>query len=180
MKLLRSHPFSSPWRPIASRLASVHLASAVVVCAAFATVGYGLVSWKRSQTQGVQNEVAALERTMALPNVPAELVAAQPALEWPLRQSVDEVVQQASELAVRGGVNIRSLSVSHQADSPAAWGRVNLEVSAGGSYAALKAWQAAVSQRFPSLAVQNLRMQAAVGGAAVLESQWTWAMYVRD
>lgn len=138
------------------------------------------MSWERSQTQRVQTEVTGLERTMVLPSVPAEQVAAQPALEWPLRQSVDEVVQQASELAARSGVNIRSLSVSHQPASPAASGRVNLEVSAGGSYAALKAWQADVSQRFPALAVQNLRMQATAGAVNGLESQWTWVLYVRD
>lgn len=180
MKLLEFVPLSSPWRPSASRSASVHLAGALVVCAAFAMAGYGLVSWERSQTQRVQTEVTGLERTMVLPSVPAEQVAAQPALEWPLRQSVDEVIQQASQSAVRLRVNIRSLSVSHQPASSAAWGRVSLQVSAGGSYAALKGWQADVSQRFPTLAVQNLRVQASAGSTAGLESQWTWVLYVRD
>lgn len=181
MKLLESVLFPSPWRPFTSRSASVHSAGAVLVCIALAMTGYGLVSWERSQTQRVQTEVAALERSIALPSVPAEQGAARSAVEWPLRQSVDEVIQQASQSAVRLGVNIRSLSVYHQVASPAAWGRVNLEVSAGGSYAALKGWHSAVSQKFPSLAVQNLRMQVATGGnPAGLESQWTWVLYVRD
>ncbi|WP_310565641.1 GspMb/PilO family protein [Hydrogenophaga sp.] len=180
MKMLESVAFPSPWRPFASRSASVHLAGVVVVSTAFAMAGVGLVSWERIQTQRVQIEVAALERTMALPSVSAEHAAAQPALEWPLRESVDEVIQQAGQSAVRLGVNIRSLSVSHQSASPAVWGRVSLQVSAGGSYSALKAWQADVSQRFPALAVQNLRMQATAGAAAGLESQWTWVLYARD
>lgn len=142
--------------------------------------GYGLVSWERSQTQRVQTEVAELERIMALPGSPDEQRSAPSVVEWPLRRSVDEVIQQAGLAAARSGVNIRSLSVSHQAASPAARGRVNVAVSAGGSYAALKASQSDVLARFPALAVQNLRMQAAAGGAAALESQWTWVLYVDD
>jgi hypothetical protein len=142
--------------------------------------GVGLVSWQRSQTQRVQTEVAALKRTMALPSVPAEQGSLPSALEWPLRQSVDEVIQQASQSAVRFGVNIRSLSMSHQPASPAVWGRVSLQVSAGGSYAALKGWQADLSQHFPALGVQNLRVQAPTGSMTGLESQWSWVLYVRD
>lgn len=180
MKLLKFVPSVSPWHAFASRPASVHLAGAVVACAALAMAGVGLVSWQRSQTQRVQTELAALKRTMALPSVPAEQGSAPTAIEWPLRQSVDEVIQQASQSAVRLGFNIRSLSVSHQAASPAAWGQVSLQVSAVGSYAALKGWQSDLLQRFPTLAVQNLRVQAATGSAAGLESQWTWVLYVRD
>ena len=97
----------------------MHLAGAVVVSVAFAMVGYVLVSWERSQTHRVQTEVAALERNMALPSVLAEQVVAPSAVEWPRRQSVDGVIQQASELVARSGVNIQSLSVSHQAASAA-------------------------------------------------------------
>ncbi len=180
MKLSESVPFPSPWRPLASRSVSVHLTAAVLVCIALAMTGYALVARERGHAQRVQNEVAALKRTVARTGLPAEPVSSQSAVEWPLRWSVEEVIQQAGLAAARSGVNIRSLSVLHQAASPAAWGRVNLAVSAGGSYAALKAWQADVLARFPALAVQNLRMQAAAGGAAALESQWTWVLYVGD
>ena len=72
MKLLKFVPSVSPWHPFASRPVSVHLAGAVVVCAALAMAGVGLVSWQRSQTQRVQTELAEFKRTMALASVPIE------------------------------------------------------------------------------------------------------------
>jgi len=170
---LQGHPF-------ALRSVPFHVASAVAIGAVFAVAAYGLVSFERSKVQRLLAEVAASERAVALPGLPAEQGSAPSAVEWPLRQSVDEVIQQASQSAVRLGVNIRSLSVAHQPASSAAWGRVSLQVSAGASYAALKGWQADVSQRFPALAVQNLRVQALTGSTSGLESQWIWVLYVRD
>lgn len=167
-------------RPFALRSVPFHVARAFAFCAVFAVSAYGLASFEQSKLQRLQAEAAASQSTVALPVLPAEPVSSPLAVEWPLRQAVDEVIQQAGLAARRSGVNIRSLSVSHQAASPAARGRVNLEVSAGGSYAALKAWQSDVLARFPALAVQNLRMQVAAGGAAALESQWTWVLYVGD
>ena len=119
-------------------------------------------------------------RAMALPSTPTESVPAVPAFAWPLRQSINEVVQQASQAAMHSGVSIRSLTGSHQLASHGTLGRVNLDVSASGGYAALKAWQADVSQHFAALSVQGLRVQAAAGTAAGLESHWTWVLHVRD
>ena len=123
MKLLESVPFPSPWSPLASRSVSVHLTNAVLVCIALAMTGYGLVAREQGNAQRVQNEVAALKRAVALPELPAEPVSSPSAVEWPLRRSVEDVIQQASQSAVRSGVNIRSLSVSHLAARPAARGR---------------------------------------------------------
>lgn len=180
MKWFEAVPFPSTWRPFSLCPVSVKIAGATAVCVAFAMTAHWLRLREQSETQRLQTEAAALERTLALSGQPAAQTLARPVLEWPLRQSVDEVIQQAGLPAARSGVNIRSLSVSHQAASPAARGRVNLAVSASGSYATLKAWQADVLARFPALAVQNLRMQASAGGTAALESQWTWVLYVGD
>ena len=153
----------------------------MAVCAVFAVAAYGLVSFERSKVQRLQAEVTASESTVALHALPAKQASAPHAVDWPLRQSVNEVIQQAGQSAVRLGVNVRSLSVSHQPASSVVWGRVSLQVSAVGSYSALKGWQADVSARFPSLAVLNLNMKAAAGGnQAELDSQWTWVLYVRD
>lgn len=93
---------------------------------------------------------------------------------------MDAVVQQASQEAVRWGLVVRSLSVSHQASTPPAWGKVTLEVSTVGTYVASKAWQSGLMQAFPSLAVQNLRLQSAPGSPGSLDAQWTWVLHVRD
>lgn len=171
--VLHRHPFAR--RPV-----SFHVASAVATCAVLGVAAYKLVSLEQSKVQRLQAEVATSERTVALPSLPAKQSSGPSAVEGALRQSVDGVIQQANQSAVHLGVSIRSVSVSHQAASPAALGRVSLEVSAGGSYAALKSWQAEVLARFPALAVQTQRMHAAAGDAMALESQWTWVMYVRD
>lgn len=97
-----------------------------------------------------------------------------------MRKAVNEVVQQASQTALSQGITIRSLSVSHQIASPAVWGKVTLDVSTTGTYSALKAWQSTLSQRFPALAVQSLRMQAAAAPSGGLDAQWVWVLHVRD
>lgn len=100
--------------------------------------------------------------------------------QWPSRHITNEVIQQASEEASRRGMVVRSLSVTHQAATASSWGKVMLEVSTRGSYAASKAWQSALMQVNPSLAVQNLHLQAVPASPGVLDAQWTWALHVLD
>ena len=182
MTLFESFIFFDQGRPFSLRSPVSHLFGALAVCSLVTVGAYQMYDRSQSKVLQLQAELIASTQQSALPRV-RSLTAQVPALRpatWPLRQTVDEVVQQTSQEALRAGVAVRSLSVSHHAPSPVSWGRVNLEVSAAGSYAALKAWQADVSRRFPALAVQHLRMQAAAAGAAALESQWTWVIYVRD
>lgn len=182
MTMFETFLFTGQGRPFGLRSPAFHMLAALVVCSLVAVCAHQLGARSQGEVQQMQAELIASTRQNALPGLlpPAAQTPAHEAAPWPLRQTVDEVVQQASQEALRAGVGVRSLSVSHQSASPAAWGRVNLEVSASGGYAALKAWQASLSQRFPALAVQNLRLQAVPGSPAGLEAQWTWVLHVRD
>lgn len=99
-----------------------------------------------------------------------------------MRTEVDAVVRAASESAKSQAMTLRTLSVSHQPASVNVWGKVTLEASASGTYAALKVWQSGLQAVFPSLAVQTLRLQSASAAPTPggLEAQWTWVMHVRD
>jgi len=101
-------------------------------------------------------------------------------VHWPPRTEADEVVRKAGEVAEVHGVSLRTLSASHQTASTQIWGRVTLDVTLSGSYAALKAWQAAMQQRFPSLSVQSLRMQGIPSSAGAQDAQLIWVFHVRD
>lgn len=101
-------------------------------------------------------------------------------MQWPLRAEVDNVVHQVGEAAKFHGISLRALSTSHQASSAQAWGRVLLDVSASGSYIALKAWQASMQQRFPALSVHSLRLQANSLNQGGLDAQVLWVLHVRD
>lgn len=89
-----------------------------------------------------------------------------------------------SEQAIVNGLVLRTLSLSHAAPSERAWGRVGLALVASGRYADLKNWQGELLARFPSLALQSLRLQPVAGGGPVLmggvEAQMVWVLYVRD
>lgn len=102
--------------------------------------------------------------------------------QWSPRTEADEVVRQAGETALVHGITLRTLSMSHQPASAQAWGRVMLDVSASGSYEALKAWQATMQQRFSALSVQSLRLQGSAPGGVVggLDAQAVWVLHVRD
>lgn len=102
------------------------------------------------------------------------------AKEWPSRHSADALVEQISQQAQRQGLAMRAVSVAHNAATPSAWGRVALEVSTTGPYAASKAWQASLQQAHPALAVQSVRWHAASAPGAGLDAQWTWVLHVRD
>lgn len=97
----------------------------------------------------------------------------QTSLQSVLRHSADALVEQASQQAKRQGLAMRAVSVAHNAATPSAWGRVALEVSTTGPYAASKAWQASLQQAHPALAVQSVRWQAASAPGAGLDAQWT-------
>lgn len=100
--------------------------------------------------------------------------------QWPLRTEANDVVRQVGEAAQFHSVSLRTLSVSHQAASTQTWGRASLDVSASGSYAAIKAWQADLQQRFPALSVQSLRMQGNSLSQGGLEAQVLWMLHVQD
>lgn len=123
------------------------------------------------------DESGVSERRNAAPQLQHEFLPTQ----WPHRAEVDQVVQNASFAAVKQGLTIRSLSVSHQAATPTAWGRVTLDIATNGSYAASKAWQAALQHRHPALAVQKLQLQTgATAMPSSIDGQWTWVLHVRD
>jgi hypothetical protein len=102
------------------------------------------------------------------------------ASRWPLRDQLDDLIREAGGAAHAHGVAVRTMSVSHTPTSAQAWGRVALDVSASGSYAALKTWQAAMQQGFPALSVQSLRLQGNTPNMAGLEAHAIWVLHVRD
>ena len=100
--------------------------------------------------------------------------------EWPSRHTADALVEQASQQAQRQGIAIRAVSVAHHAATPSAWGRVVLEMSTTGPYAAQKSWQASLQKSHPALAVQSVRWQATPASGSGLDAQWSWVLHVRD
>lgn len=100
--------------------------------------------------------------------------------DWPSRHTVDALVEQASQNALRQGLAIRAVSVAHHAATPSVWGRVVLEVSTTGPYAAQKSWQASLQKSHPALAVQSVRWQATPASGSGLDAQWSWVLHVRD
>ena len=144
--------------PIQNQPAAFHGLAALLVCSLAAIVAG---HWHAPAEHAVDQLLAernSLEQQKTTEGEHATAAAsAQPQTRepWPLRGSVDTLVQQASLEALLRGLVVRSLSVSHQAATPTAWGKVNLEVSTTGTYAAFKVWQAGLMQAFPSLAVQK-------------------------
>lgn len=114
---------------------------------------------------------------LALPIVKTNIETAS----WPLRMEVNEVVRHAGEIAEAQSVSVRTISISHQPVSVQAWGRVTLDVSASGRYAALKAWQSGMQKDFSSLSVQSLRLQGnSNSGSGDLDAQAILVLHVRD
>lgn len=101
-------------------------------------------------------------------------------VQRPLRDEAENVVHQVENSAQLHSVSLRTLSVSHQSSSAHTWGRVLLDVSASGSYMALKAWQASMQRRFPALSVQSLRLQGNYLNQGDLDAQVLWVLHVRD
>lgn len=120
---------------------------------------------------------------------------------WPvLNEGVEAWVRSAAQSAASGtGVELQQLTITYPdlADkSPvgAAVGSATgtptrdlstapyalLQISARGSYGALKAWQSDLQEHLPSLAVERLRWQApANDGTGLLSAQWTWRLWVQ-
>lgn len=139
---------------------------------------------QRGEAQRLQvaGEQARLET--AASESPEDIVLSAPAKpdtgHWPRRKEADEVVHQAGEIAQTHSVSLRALSVSHQIASAQTWGQVTLDASASGPYPALKAWQAAMQQRFPVLSVRLMRLQGQPLNASGLDAQVIWVLHVRD
>lgn len=162
-----------------------HALAALACCGALA----GLASlFFQAQSSGLDRVKAAADDALRssvgrpeLPRMAGMQVAQSAPASWPLRSQVDEVVLMASRAAAKHGLIIGSLSVSHQAATPSAWGQVTLDVVTIGSYAASKAWQAALQQGYPDLALQKLQLNAgAVASTASLDGRWRWVLHVRD
>lgn len=105
---------------------------------------------------------------------------------WPSReQGVDGWVRVAAHAAAEAaGVSLQQLSVTYP-EPPAGGGEpapvsyAVLQVSARGSYAALKTWQARM-QQLPSLGVERLRWQTPPSdGSGHLSADWTWRLWLK-
>ena len=162
-----------------------HALAALACCGALA----GLASlFFQAQSSGVDRVKAAVDDVWPssvgrpeLPRMAATQAAQRTPASWPLRSQVDGVVHTANRAAEQHGLTIGSLSMSHQSAAPSAWGQVTLDVVTSGSYEASKAWQAALQQQYPDLALQKLQLNAgAVASTASLDGRWKWVLYVRD
>lgn len=160
-----------------------HAMAAFALCALAALMSY---VWAKCQANAVDDAQQSLQRLKTsrpqTPRLQTPTGSPQRKLsdQWQPRSSIDEVVHQASLSAASLGVGVKTLAVSHQAQTPTAWGRVAVDVSATGSYSAMKSWQASMAHRFPALAVQSLRLQTDAAHAAGLSAQWVWVLHVRD
>ncbi|MCD2513773.1 hypothetical protein [Comamonas endophytica] len=157
-----------------------HLVYALALCS-LAAWGTALLSTRAEEK--LQQSRAKMDLAIqqgSKPEPPASDAATHQTDQWPSRHSTNEVIRQASEEASHRGIVLRSLSVTHHAATASSRGKVMLDVSTRGSYAASKVWQSALMQGNPSLAVQNLRLQAVPGSHGVLDAQWTWVLYVHD
>jgi hypothetical protein len=160
---------------------------ALLVCSLIFATSNVLLSTQEKSTQAAFASVEQARAQLAadpLPNADTAVPTLHANLEpvnWPLRADVNEVLRHAGETAQTQGVALRTISVSHQDASVQAWGRVTLDVSAFGRYAALKAWQSAMQKDFSSLSVQSLRLQGnPSSGSGDLDAQAIWVMHVRD
>jgi hypothetical protein len=174
-----------PLQPLFLRPIGFHVLGSLVLCAA---VGAAVLLMANASQRWVAHTQRALadttlqlqaDRLASLEGVSDVRLAAT----WPERASVDALTQAMSEQAIVNGLVLRTLSLSHGAPSERAWGRVSLEVAASGRYADLKNWQGGLLARFPSLAVQSLRLQPVAGGPVSMggvEAHMVWALYVRD
>lgn len=170
-------------RPFSLQPSAYHLLAALTICLLTVACAHQLRGHSKNTVRQLQAELrlaTTQKTTVKLSASAAAPVSAHGIDQWPSRQSVDAVVEQAGQEALRRGIVIRSLSATHQAASSSSWGKVTLDVLTIGSYTASKAWQSALMEAYPSLALQNLRVQTAPGSLGVLESRWTWVLHVRD
>lgn len=170
-------------RPISLQPSAYHLIAVLTIFSIAVVCAHQLRGHSKNTVQHLQTQLrlATAQNTTAKLSASAiEPVSTHGIDQWPSRQSVDAVVEQAGQEALRRGIVIRSLSATHQAASSSSWGKVTLDVLTIGSYTASKAWQSALMEAYPSLALQNLRVQTAPGALGVLESRWTWVLHVRD
>lgn len=166
-----------------TRFAIVHSLAALAACS---FIWFAAHEWQASALTSLDQLQSQVYSALEQPRAAAPTPTAEPATTgpdpsgWPSRHSADALVEQASQQAQRKGLAVRAVSVAHNAATPSAWGRVMLEVSTTGPYAAQKAWQASLQQVHPALAVQSVRWQAASAPVAGLDAQWTWVLHVRD
>lgn len=127
-------------------------------------------------------EAASQQQASSIATQESE-IGVRTAAVWPVRASVEALTQAMSEQAILNGLVLRTLSLSHGVPSESAWGRVSVEIAASGRYADVKNWQGELMARFPSLAVQSLRLQPVAGGPMLMggvEAHMVWVLYVRD
>lgn len=177
--------FSMPLLPLSIRPIGFHIFGSLLLCSA---VGFAVHLIAKAGEHRVARTQQTLTDTAA--QLQADSLASREgatdvrlAATWPARASVEALTQAMSEQAIVNGLVLRTLSLSHSAPSERAWGRVSLEVAASGRYADLKNWQGGLLARFPSLAVQSLRLQLVAGGPVLMggvEAQMVWVLYVRD
>lgn len=171
-----------------------HAGLASVLCLAGTALALAALAWQQRAGQHLQTAIQQARSQLVSwdvaqsgePALAAAVTSTDPA-QWPARAEADEIVRQAGEAALVHGIALRALSVSHQLASTQVWGRVVMDVSASGSYEALKAWQAVMQQRFGALVVQSLRLQdndgrapGSVESMGTLDAQAVWVLHVRD
>jgi hypothetical protein len=134
--------------------------------------------------QAQQQHQSLSANRAALGDVDDEDIAAN----WPNRSEIDGVIQAMGEAAQLHHITLRTVALSHSAATPQTWGHVLVETSFAGTYATVKAWQSTLLARFPSLAVQSLKMNGVnahtqdtpFSDARGVEVQLTWIFHVRD
>lgn len=174
-----------PSLPLSLRPFAFHVFASLVLCAAVGAALHLMASAGQRRVADTQLALAEMASQLQGDGIASRESEGNSQLSatWPARASVDALSQAMSEQAIVNGVVLRTLSLSHVAPTPNAWGRVSLGMAASGRYADLKNWQGGLLARFPSLALQSLRLQPVAGGPMPMggvEAQMVWVLHVRD
>lgn len=176
-----------PVPPFSSLSIKLHVSASLALCVVLAYAMHVLTSASHRQVEQAREALRHAKSPASTATVVS--VESRSDVRWsatlPERAAIDALTQAMSDQATVNGLVLRTLSLSHSATSDRAWGQVSLEVAASGRYADLKNWQGSLLSRFPSLAVQSLRLQPLGGnmpmmGGGAVEAQVAWVLYVRD
>lgn len=148
-------------------------------------VSVALIMWLSSHNSGTQlegrkMEFEALQRQIQEHKQTAFATTGDFTQTLPPRSKSDEVVRDMSRFATSVGAQISSLTVHPQPATDRELGRIQYNVRLGASYSTAKTWLAELLARYPTLALQELTMQALASDPLRNDVSASLVLYVRD
>ena len=162
-----------PWR--------FHLAGATICIFAVGASAWRLHVELKRGLQSQRIELRALERQQTeLQSRPAALPIQSFNATLPSSRGSDDLVQFLSTQAKALNVQISAVSIQRSSASVSELGRVQLQASIRGTYAAIKSLFADLLGRYPSLGIQAVNLRARAQDATQTEAEVTLVWYVKD